>query len=235
MFYQRMQSGGEDIQGVDSQPDLQRVSIPESTLADLNDSRVVLERYNTYKHQKECAHSATQSKAQSSSTQVRQTLKIHMASPAEQYGVKNYAQIERISQLSQLYASAHDMKRPASSGTLLATSMNKNNEKNYDSVRQSSFKSQPGIVSVQSTKEQEIADYLSNADDYEMSGANEIEELIEAKSNLNVNSKGASINIRTKGTVNRPKTNTKRNQETMAEKQQRLFAWHHRKRVPLVP
>ena len=68
-----------------------------------------------------------------------------------------------------------------------------------------------------------------------MSGANEIEELIEAKSNLNVNSKGSSINIRTKGTVNRPKTNTKRDQETMAEKQQRLFAWHHRKRVPLVP
>ena len=121
--------------------------------------------------------------------------------------------------------------------------MNQKNERNYDSVRQTSFKSQPGVVSFQSTKEQEIADYLSNNEDYELNGANDIENLIEQKGNLKVTNKGSSINIRTKSVtksvtksaVKRPKAVQKGNQETMAEKQQRLFAWHKRKRVPHVP
>ena len=91
------------------------------------------------------------------------------------------------------------------------------------------------MVSFQSTKEQEIADYLSNNEDHELSGAHEIEDLIEQKGNTKVTNKGASINIRTKSAVKRPKVVIKSNQETMVEKQQRLFAWHKKKRVPHVP
>ena len=67
------------------------------------------------------------------------------------------------------------------------------------------------MVSFQSTKEQEIADYLSNNEDYELNDANEIENLIEQKGNLKVTNKGASINIRTKSAAKRPKVDTKSN------------------------
>ena len=67
------------------------------------------------------------------------------------------------------------------------------------------------MVSFQSTKEQEIADYLSNNEDYDLNGAHEIEDLIEQKGNLKVTNKGASINIRTKSAVKRLKVDTKRN------------------------
>ena len=76
---------------------------------------------------------------------------------------------------------------------------------------------------------------MSNNEDHELSGAHEIEDLIEQKGNTKVTNKGASINIRTKSAVKRPKVVIKSNQETMVEKQQRLFAWHKKKRVPHVP
>ena len=39
---------------------------------------------------------------------------------------------------------------------------------------------------------------MSNNEDYELNGANDIENLIEQKGNLKVTNKGSSINIRTK-------------------------------------
>ena len=70
MFYGRIQ-GADGDQLPDTNVDLQRSSMPDGSLADLNDSRVVLERYNSYKNQKENALSSALSKGNSSSTHMR--------------------------------------------------------------------------------------------------------------------------------------------------------------------